>query len=84
VIGGVRHAAALLPTNDFYAGIAGYRYFGLDELAALLEAAKLCGSDESTLELLDERYQVLVPGDAVLVSAFETVYRKLPGEFAPF
>jgi len=84
VTGGLRHAAAFLSTEEFYAGVAGYRYFGLDELVALLEAAKLCGTDESTLELLDERYRELVPGDEVLVSAFEAHYRNLSGDFAPF
>jgi len=84
VSGGLPFAAAFLSTDEFHAGIAGYRYFGLDEPAALLEAAKLCGCDESTLALLDQRYRELVPRDEILVSAFEAVYRKSPGDFAPF
>lgn len=83
MIGGLRHAVAFLSTEEFYAGIAGFRYFGLDELAAVLEAAKLCGSDVSALELLEVRYDELIPNDAILTAAFEAVYKDSPNAFTP-
>jgi len=82
--GGLGHAVAFLSSDDFHAAIAGFQYFGLDEVASLLEAAKLCGSDESALELLGARYHDLVPSDAILSSALETIYRASPSAFAPF
>jgi len=82
--GGLGHAVAFLSTQDFHAGIEGYRYFGLDEVASVLEAAKLCGSDESTLDLLEARYNDLVPSDDILATALETVYMASPNAFAPF
>lgn len=82
--GGLGHAVAFLSTEEFHAGVAGYRYFGLEELAGLLEAAKLCGSDESTLDLMQARYRELVPGDEILIAAFEGVYAASPGDFASF
>jgi hypothetical protein len=83
-IGGLAHAVAFLSTEDFYAGISAYRYFGLDEVVSVLEAAKLCGSDQSALDLLELRYGELVPSDDVLTAAFETVYLASPSDFAPF
>lgn len=50
----------------------------------MLEAAKLCGSDESTLDLLEARYNDLVPSDDILATALETVYMASPNAFAPF
>ena len=82
--GGLGHAVAFLSTKDFHIGIEGYRYFGLDEVASVLEAAKLFGSDDSTLDLLEVRYHELVPTDEVLATAFETVYMASPNAFSPF
>lgn len=83
LIGGLRHAVAFLSTEEFYAGITGFRYFGLDEIASVLEAAKLCGSDVSALELLELRYNELVPNDDVLTAAFEATYKDSPNAFTP-
>lgn len=84
MIGGLGHAVALLSTEDFYAGIAGFRYFGLDEVVSVLEAAKLCGSDESAIQLLEVRYNELIASDDILTNAFEAVYLAHRSDFAPF
>lgn len=83
MIGGLGHAVAFLSTEEFYAGITGYRYFGLDEVASVLEAAKLCGSDVFALELLEVRYNELIPSDDILTAAFEAVYQDSPNAFTP-
>jgi len=83
MIGGLGHAVAFLTTEEYYAGVTGYRYFGLEEIASVLEAAKLCGSDVSALELLELRYNELVPSDDILTAAFEAVYKDSPNAFTP-
>ena len=83
MIGGLGHAVAFLSTEEFYAGVAGYRYFDLEEAASVLEAAKLCGSDVSALELLELRYNELIPSDDILTAAFEAVYKDSPNVFTP-
>ena len=72
------------PPRSFTPALPGIDTSSSEEPAGLLEAAKLCGSDESTLDLMHARYRELVPGDEILIAAFEGVHAASPGDFAPF
>ncbi|KAA3639784.1 MAG: hypothetical protein DWP92_04165 [Armatimonadetes bacterium] len=85
--GGVRHAIDVLRNDEVAAAVRGYRYFGLTRVAEFLEG---CVADPESADWTDEndkkanrRYVELVPEDAVLVAAFEKVFRARGIEFAP-
>lgn len=89
--GGVLHAVEALSPGEIAAAVRGFRYFGLDGAAAVFEDihGRLAGGhvDDGANDRLereaDERYDAVVPGDHVLVIAFEARYEAEPGEFAP-
>jgi len=81
--GGLEHALEYLSHEDLHGAVAGFRYFNLDKVASLLEAAMACDGDESRLDVLEARYGDLVPSDNVLVTAFEELYTSSPSAFAP-
>jgi len=81
--GGIEHAFEVLSTAEFDAAVAGFRYFDLAEVASVLTATRFARHDESRLDELQKRYDILVPADAVLVAAFEDRYRASPEGFAP-
>jgi hypothetical protein len=81
--GGLEHALEYLSQEDLRGAVAGFRYFKLDEVASLLEAAMACDGDESRLEVLETRYGELISSDDVLVTAFEKLYVSSPNAFAP-
>lgn len=78
--GGIDHAIEVLATAEFAAGIAGFRYFDLVEVASVLEAATVA---DMGWGLLNSKYGALVPEDAILVRAFERKYLASPAAFAP-
>jgi hypothetical protein len=78
--GGVDHALEVLSPPDFAAGIAAFRYFGLGEVAAVLEAATASGMG---WERFNATYAALVPADDTIVEAFHQKYRAFPEVFAP-
>jgi len=78
--GGVDHALDVLPPSEVAAGIAGFRYFGLAEVAAVLEAASASNLDR---EFFDLKYAALIPADDIVVDAFHRKYRASPDAFAP-
>ena len=78
--GGIDHAVEALTAGEFAAGIAGFRYFDLLEVASVLEAAIVA---DVSWELLNSKYGALVPEDGTLVRAFARKYLASPAAFAP-
>jgi hypothetical protein len=78
--GGVDHALEVLPPSEFASGIAGFRYFGLAEVAAVLETASAANLGWERFNL---RYAALVPADDTIVEAFHRKYCASPEAFAP-
>ncbi len=64
------------------AAAAGYRYFGFEELASILDG--IATSRESDRERAEDRYCLLVQqGDAVLMERAKAKFRSSPEAFAP-
>jgi hypothetical protein len=79
--GGIEHALETLEPMKYEAGVAGYEYFGLSKVAALLRRAQRAGSLE--LERLDEEYGTLIPSDQTIDLFFEQRFQSAPWAFAP-
>jgi hypothetical protein len=84
--GGVPHAVECMTAEEQSDAEAGYRYYGLDEVASLLsrareifEAADDLGSYE---QQLDGEYAHFIPSDSSLVDRFEKRLRSSPTDFA--
>jgi hypothetical protein len=88
--GGVLHAIECLTTEERIAAASGYRYFGLNSAADVLDdiANQQSGGDvdDGEIDLLeieaDGRYAAVVPDDGVLVTAFEVRFMRERGAFA--
>jgi hypothetical protein len=88
--GGVLHAIESLSAGERAAAFDGFRYFGLDAAAHVLEdiarrwdGGHLDLGDAERLAIeADERYAIVVADDDVLVRAFEARYGQDPGAFA--
>ena len=78
---GVAPRAAVALRLAVAAGIDGFRFFGLSEVAGIVERATVAGQKE--LERLDEKYNALVPTDNTLVRAFEAMFEASPESFSP-
>ena len=85
--GGVLHAVELMTADELSDAQAGYRYFGLDDIALLLSRARQifeAGDDLGSHERpLDRQYAQLIPSDDSLVERFETRLKSSPADFAP-
>lgn len=79
--GGIGHAVEALSLEEFSAAVSGFRFFGFDEVALLLERA--LRTPEQDLELADSSYGSLIPDDQVVVERFEACYCSSPEVFAP-
>lgn len=79
--GGLDHAIEVLGSGDYTLALNGFRYFGLDQAAAVLEQAR--GATEHQLEKLDAEYGAVVPSDSTLVHAFQVKLLSSPEAFAP-
>src|SRR5688500_7625383 len=79
--GGVGHALEVLSPDELAAAAGGYRFFGLEGVAALLEWA--AGAAEDEVDRADSTYGEIVPNDQTLVERFEAFYRISPEAFAP-
>ena len=77
----MEHALEALSPDDLAAAVRGYRFFALEDVAALLERVANASKDE--LERADSIYVELVPSDQVLVERFEAFHRISPEVFAP-
>jgi hypothetical protein len=85
--GGVLHALELLGSEGSEDAESGYRFFGFEGVADLLNQAKSISKTGGDLDRweaeLDRRYGTIVPDDATLVASFEMIFRRAPSEFAP-
>jgi len=75
--GGVGHAFDLGP-EELAAGLAGYKYFGLHELAALITPHP----GEQEVEY-NRRYYEFTNRDNAINAKFEEMFREHPERFAP-
>jgi hypothetical protein len=90
--GGLPHAVEGLEAEELARAIAGYRFFGLDEVADLVadvarQAADLDPSDLDAADQLEvrsnERFYALVPDDDSVAGAFQAHFREHPEDYAP-
>jgi len=92
--GGVLHALEACSGVDIGAATAGYRFFGLAEVANVIEAAlaelqeiQARGDDPEEIDrlepALEDRYATHVPADQTLVDAFERVFERRRDDFQP-
>jgi hypothetical protein len=78
--GGVGHALEALSSDELAAAARGYRFFGLDVVALLIEHSVNATEDE--VDEADARYGALIPSDQTLVDRFEALYAASPHTFA--
>ena len=90
--GGVFHCIETHSSAELEQGCAGFRFFGLAEVAALLEeaaskvtreAARAGDYDEELEFEFDGRYGELIPDDNTIVRRFEARFASHPEDFAP-
>jgi hypothetical protein len=85
--GGIFHAVEGCDDREFDAAEAGYRYFGLPQIAALMiEARELIKGGEDVGEFerpFGKRYATVLPSDAALAKQFEAHYRDHPDAYSP-
>jgi hypothetical protein len=74
--GGVDHAMEIMSDSEAIVAIAGFRFFGLEAVAILLETGKGNESDK-------DREYLEIANDSALGSAFEAYFKKSPQDFAP-
>lgn len=84
--GGVLHAIECMTARALSDAEAGYRYYGLQDVASLLFHAsaifKTAGPESHEREL-DGEYARLIPSDDALVERFERRLKSCPSDFAP-
>lgn len=87
--GGLRHSVENHSPDELEQAVAGYRYFGLEDAAAVVEsvARRAAAIDPDVAERLeaeaDDRYAAVVPDDSTLAARFEQLFRQKPEAFAP-
>lgn len=90
--GGVIHSIEVCSADELRAGCAGYRSFGLEDAAELIEeaASKVtrdearAGDYDEELEFeLDQRYGAVIPTDETIVQRFEAHLSSHPEDFDP-
>jgi len=85
--GGVLHAFDVLTPGERLAGAAGYRYFGFDELGALMERDIGVPDDLDAAERLEHELNALywahVKHDEDLVTRFHRHFASNPEAYAP-
>jgi hypothetical protein len=90
--GGLVHAVEGLEADELFRTVAGYRFFGLDEVADLAEhvarqLAAMDPTDHEAAERLEletnERFHALIGDEEPLVEAFRAHFRAHPEAYAP-
>lgn len=84
--GGVLDCLEVLPAEAMTEAIEGYRYFGLDEVAAFLAAEANVPEAQRTEDdelRLDKAYGELIPTDSAFDKPFNERVRQSPEQFAP-
>lgn len=84
--GGVLQSVECMTANKLSDAEAGYRYFGLGDVASLLVGARnlieTANDLESHEQQLDGEYARLVPSDSSLVERFVRQLKSRPSDFA--
>jgi hypothetical protein len=89
---GLLSAFELCSTDGALAAANGYRYFGLDDAASVVEwlATELETLDPDQEELLealeleaDRRYGEVIPADGTIDKAFQQHFQEHPDKYAP-
>ena len=84
---GTLHAIECLNDEQVAASRAGYRYFGLKNIAGVIGAGQHAiaqGLDRDELDtMLEEAYAAIIEEDGVLLRAFEAHYAQDPSAYAP-
>jgi hypothetical protein len=78
--GGVDHALEVLSPAELAAASAGYRYFGFEQVAQLLEEAATQPDREE--ERLNSAYWGEIPDDEAIAHAFRKMLLSVPEAFA--
>jgi len=78
--GGVGHALGALSSDELEAATKGYRFFGLNDVASLLEDSLTATEDQ--VEQADACYGAHIPSDKTLVDRFEALYSASPQAFS--
>ncbi len=81
--GGVLHAVEALTPSQLQAACAGYRYFGLSDVADLLDAASQVAWTADNERKFIKAYGALLPSDADLVEKFEQHFDLHRDRYAP-
>ncbi|MBN2384609.1 hypothetical protein JXQ70_17180 [bacterium] len=85
--GGVLHAVECLTEDEMLDVEAGYRFYGLDQVAAIFtHARRLVDTDEDLDDYeatLDQEYADIIPDDTSLIKRFEKHLKENPSEYAP-
>ena len=85
--GGVHHAVDSLSDGELEAAVAGYGYFGLGNVASLLQevAADLAHHEwtDAAEDRANARYNEMVPDDRYLYGRLQAAIRDDPSPFAP-
>ena len=85
--GGVLHSIECFSPESLDDIKGGYRYFGIDEISELINAAQASlrqGAYEEILaETLDRKYAAKIPDDETLIRAFKAHYKSSPESYSP-
>lgn len=91
--GGLLHSVDVHSADETGQAVAGFRYFGLEDAAEVVDwvahqsvridrMAALDAAERLEREA-DQRYAAAVPDDSTLAARFEQVFRERPEAFAP-
>lgn len=85
--GGVHHAIETLEPVELRAGVDGYSFFGLHEVAAFFGGASddpvLLSWTEDSEAAANGRYAEMIPDDSYLNARFQQAFRERAEEFGP-
>lgn len=81
--GGVFHAVQFLGREQLRLSCEGYIYFGLSEVAAVLDAAATSQEAEETEIAFNKAYWAHAGDDAVLLERFERDFAAHPDRYSP-
>ncbi|HTR54751.1 MAG TPA: hypothetical protein VMJ10_28870 [Kofleriaceae bacterium] len=81
--GGVFHAIQCLGPDRLRLSCEGYVYFGLHEIASLLEAAATAEETDEAEDAFNRAYWSHAKDDAVILECFRTDFAARPERYAP-
>ena len=83
--GGVLHCVEALSVEELDSALHGYRYFGLNDAAEIIEEARSVPPEDAVEagDRLDAAYAGAVPTDSLLAATFEAHLRMHPEAYGP-